>query len=443
MITRRVFLSRSAVWAGAAVATGVATTPAWPATSSPSRRIRLGFIGCGGRARQLMPMFLSHPDVEIVAISDVIEPRMAAAMEDLAAANRPQSPAPMLDYRRMLERPDVDAVVIATTQHWHGRPHIHACQAGKHIFIEKPLSHTVVEGRTMVNAARSAGVHVLMGTQQRAGPHYQQAVELVRSGRLGKIGLVECWNYHNTGARTGRRPDSEPPAGYHWDEWLGPAPWAPFNWGRLDSSWWFDYGGGMMTNWAVHHLDIVLWAMNTPAPHTISCTGGKRVVDDLADTPDLIEASWLFDSWQLQYRYRGFNNFHTVRDRPNHHGIAFHGSEATLVLDRIGYALWMDARPGEIAEQVSAHPYFNRQQPFKSEQDGPWQRGFIDCLQDRRPLPMDLEDSHQATVWCQLANISYLTGRSQRWNAARETVVGDPDAARLLDRTRRAGYPLA
>lgn len=161
-------------------------------------------------------MFVSHPDVEVVAISDVIEPRMEAAMEELAALDRPQHPERMLDYRRIMDRRDVDAVVIATTQHWHRRPHIHACQAGKPILVEKPLSHTVVEGRRMVDAARRSGVKVLMGTQQRAGPHYQRAVELIRGGRLGKVALVECWNYHNTGARTVRRQDVEPPSRTRW-----------------------------------------------------------------------------------------------------------------------------------------------------------------------------------------------------------------------------------
>jgi predicted dehydrogenase len=389
-----------------------------------------------------MPMFLSHPDVEIAAISDVIEPRMEAAMEDLAEASRPQKPDRVLDYRRMLDRKELDAVVIATTQHWHGRPHIHACQAGKHVFVEKPLSHTVIEGRKMVEAASRAGVKVMMGTQQRSGPHYQEAVELVQNGRLGKVALVECWNYHNTGARTGRRPDTDPPKGYHWDEWLGPAPWVPFNWGRLDSSWWFDYGGGMLTNWAVHHIDIILWAMNERSPQRVSCSGGKMVVNDLADTPDVVEASWLFDGWLMQYRYRGFNNFHVVRERPHHHGIAFHGNQATMVLDRHGYTIWEEDQPGRVAEEQSGLPYFNRQEPMKSEQDGPWQRRFVNCVQEKQPIPLDLEISHRATVCCHLANVAYRLGRTVGWDGEQERAPDDPEANSLLDRPRRDGYRL-
>jgi predicted dehydrogenase len=433
--TRRRFLKTAALAAaGPFIATG--------GRAAPSERVRLAFIGCGGRARQMMPMFKSHPDAEIVAVSDVIEPRMEQAIELLGKEPRPQQPARVLEYERLLERKDVDAVVIATTQHWHGLPHIRAAQAGKHIFVEKPLSHTVVEGRAMVRATTKAGVIAMMGTQQRAGPHYQKAVELVRGGRLGRIGLVECWNYSNTGQRTGKRPDAEPPPGYHWDRWLGPAPYVPFNWGRLDNSWWFDYGGGMMTNWAIHHVDIILWAMQAWSPRAVTSTGGKLVVDDAADTPDTVDAVWEFDGWHMQYRYRGFSNFHPNPTRPSHHGIAFHGNKATLVLDRFGYELWDDAKPQEIAGKVAAVPYFDAKEPGKSEQDGPWQRLFVDCVKGLKKPPLALEESHRGTVCCHLANIAYRVGRRIRWNGERETIPGDAEAAALLARPRRKGYEL-
>ncbi|MGZ8937756.1 MAG: Gfo/Idh/MocA family protein, partial [Limisphaerales bacterium] len=153
--------------------------------AAPSERVRLGFIGCGGRARQMLPMFHSFADVQIVAISDVIEPRISQAAEVLSKGDRPQMPERYVEYERILDRKDIDAVVIATTQHWHGLPHIHTCQAGKHVFVEKPLSHTIEEGRRMVKASNQYGVVSIMGTQQRAGPHYQKAVELIRGGRLG------------------------------------------------------------------------------------------------------------------------------------------------------------------------------------------------------------------------------------------------------------------
>ncbi len=438
-MTRRRFLTNTTL---ASATTYAAISLSSSGKAAPSERVRIAFIGCGGRARQLMPIFKSFTDVDVVAVSDVIESRMDQAVEIFAKEPNRQKPERVLDYRGILERKDVDAVVIATTQHWHGLPHIQACQAGKHIFVEKPLSHTVVEGRAMVEATRKAGVITMMGTQQRAGPHYQKAIELVRGGRLGKVALVECWNYHNTGQRVGRVADSEPPPGYHWDRWLGAAPWVPFNQGRLNNSWWFDYGGGMMTNWAIHHIDIILWAMQNWSPQAVVCTGGKFVVDDMADTPDTIEAAWEFSDWVMHYQYRGFNNFHSVQSRPNNHGICFHGNKATLVLDRFGYEIRDDKNSKEIAENMSGKPYFRAEAPSESEQDGPWQRLFIDCVKQGKQPPLTLEESHKATVCCHLANISYLAGSKLRWDSAKEQVPGDEKAARLLSRPRRKGYEL-
>lgn len=413
-----------------------------PGRPAPSDRLRLGFIACGGRARYLMNVFKRFSDVDIPVICDVIEPRMDQAIEILSADPSPQKPDRVVEYQQVLDRKDVDAVVISTTEHWHALPAVHAAQAGKPFFVEKPLSHSIAEGRLMVEAADRYGVVAMMGTQQRGGLHFQKAVEVVQSGRLGKIGLVECWNYHNTKQRVGRAPDSDPPPGYHWDLWLGSAPKVPFNRSRLPYSWWFDYGGGMMTNWAVHHVDVIMWAMRVSAPHSASCSGGKLVIDDLADTPDTIEASWEFPGFVMQYRYRGFNSFHPLQSRPNHHGIAFYGNQATLVLDRSGYEIWSDANPKERIEVVLAEdPYFpgtvNR-----GEQDGPWHRTFLDCVKANRQPPVDLETSHRATVCCLLGNIAYLTGRKIIWDAGTEQITDDAEAAELLDPARRKGFEL-
>ncbi len=216
--------------------------------SPPSNRVRIGLIGCGGRGRELLNVFRQFPDVDVSAISDVFEPRMEQAAKILTEGSRPQKPDLVLEHERLLDRKDVDAVLIATTQHWHGIPFIQAAQAGKHSYVEKPFSHTVVEGRAMVDSARRSGVTAMMGVQQRGYSHYLKALDILRSERLGKIALVECWNYEKLGRRVGKPPDADPPAGLHWDRWLGPAPLVPFNPARLNNSWWFDYGGGMLTN---------------------------------------------------------------------------------------------------------------------------------------------------------------------------------------------------
>ena len=287
----------------------------------------------------------------------------------------------MVEHERILDRKDIDAVVIATTQHWHGIPFIQAAQAGKHIYVEKPFSHTVVEGRAMVEAARRSGVTAMMGAQQRGYPHYLKAVEVVRSGRLGKIALVECWNYQQLGRRVGKPPDADPPPGLHWDRWLGPAPLVPFNPARLNNSWWFDYGGGMMTNWAIHHIDIILWAMQAASPTAVSCSRRqvrRRRLGRHAGHGARRRGS--FPGFVMQYCYRGFNNFHTVQNRPYNHGICFHGDQATMVLDRSGYEIWEDRSPAKSGEREDNPRHWGDGKPG-NEVDGPWQRLFVDCDQ--------------------------------------------------------------
>lgn len=434
-ITRRRFV-RTAV-AGAALAPAIRAS----GMAAPSDRIRLGLIGCGGRGRQLLDVFCQWPDVEVPVGSDVIESRMGEASDLLANDGKRKAPDRVLRHEEILDRNDVDAVVIATTQHWHGLPLIQAALAGKAIYVEKPQSHTVAEGRAMVEAAKKTGVLAMTGTQQRGYPHYLQALEVLRSGRLGKIGLVECWNVHNTGGRTGKSKNTEPPPGLHWDRWLGPAPYVPFNYSRLNNSWWFDYAGGMMTNWAIHHIDIILWYMGADSPGSVAGPGGKLVVDDLADTPDTIEASWHFPEFLMHYTYRGFNNFPVIQGRGKSHGILFHGNRATLLLDRAGYVLYADRDPSKILEQED-NPRFWRDGKPGNEVDGPWQRTFLDCVKTGAKPPVTMEESHRATVCCHLANIAYRVGRSIEWDAESENIPADEEAASLLSKRRREGYEL-
>lgn len=434
-LTRRHFV----VAASATAAFGPALHLA--AKEPASGRVRLGLIGCGGRGRELLRILQEFPDVDVPVIADVIEPRLDETMKMLAKGPRAWKPERVIEHERILDRKDIDAVLIATSQHWHGLPFIQAAQAGKHIYVEKPFSHTVVEGRAMVQAAKKAGVIAVMGTQQRGYPHYLKAFDILASGRLGKIALVESWNYECGLHRVGRAPDSDPPSGYHWDRWLGPAPYVPFNRTRLANSCWFDYGGGMLTNWAIHHIDIILSAMQDASPTTAVCNGGKLVCDDAADTPDTIEACWEFPGWVMRFAYRGFSNFRTVQNRPYNHGICFYGTKAAMVLDRSGYEIWDNAKPAQSSEKESNPRYWGDGKPG-NEVDGPWQRLFVDCIKSGKQPPVDLEHSHRATVCCHLANIAYLTGHKFRWNGTDETIPNDPDAARLLSRPRRKGYEL-
>jgi predicted dehydrogenase len=423
-LARREFLSASA----GVAATGLASLAVKAkGTTAINERVRLGFIGCGRRGRQLMPVFRRFGDVDIAAICDVNGKNMDEAYEVLG-----RKPDRERDYRKILDRKDIDAVVIATTEHWHGLPFIHACQAGKHVFVEKPLSHTVVEGRAMVQAAKKAGIIAMMGTQQRGQEHYPPAVQIVQSGRLGKISLVECWNCMKFGKGwTTTVTQGEPPEYLDWDRWLGPAPVVPFDSRRLAHMFWFDYGGGMLTNWAVHHTDIIFWAMKVESPLLATCLGGQYIVEDVWDTPDTLQASWEFPGFLLQYWLRGQSKFPAHLSRPFDHGIAFHGDTATLLLDRFGYEVYEEKDLKQPAEKVGPTP-----------QDGPWHRLFVDCVKEGRQPPLDLEQSHRATVCCHLGNIAYRTKRAIRWDGQTEQIIGDEEAAAMLSRPRRSGYAL-
>jgi len=424
-VSRREFLSTTA----GAAAVGL-TSPVVRADgkAAVNERVRLGFIGCGRRGRQLIPVFHKFSDVDIRVLCDVNGKSMDEAHDLLG-----RKPERERDYRRILDRKDIDAVVIATTEHWHGLPFIHAAQAKKHIFVEKPLSHTVVEGRAMVRAAKKAGIIAMMGTQQRGQEHYPPAVEIVQSGRLGKISLVECWNVLKMGKGwTTPVIQGDPPAYLDWDHWLGPARLVPFDSRRLyGHMFWFEYGGGMLTNWAVHHTDIILWAMRVDSPERASCLGGQYVVRDAWDTPDTLQASWEFPEFLLQYWLRGQSKFPAQLSRAFDHGIAFHGDRATLLLDRFGYEVYDEKDFKRPAEKAGPTP-----------QDGPWHRTFVDCVKEGRQPPVDIEQSHKATVWCHLGNIAYRTRRTIRWDGKTERILGDDEAAGMLSRPRRHGYEL-
>jgi predicted dehydrogenase len=388
-----------------------------------------------------MGMFGSFPDVDIAAISDVIEPRMDVAVESLGKLPRRFAPERFVEHERILERKDIDAVVIATTEHWHGLPFVQACLAGKHVYVEKPFGHSVGEGRAMVTAARKSGVVAVMGTQQRASEQFVKAMEMVQSGKLGRVPHVHCWNSQVARDRPERAADSAPPTGYHWNRWLGPAPEVPYNSGRLEHRWWMEYGGGYMTDWGPHHIDIILGAMNARTPHAISCSARRFVTSDPGNAPDAHEAVWEFPEFVMSYSYAGFTNYMAPLRYPADHGICFYGTQATLIVTRQGYELWNTPDRVKGNQLIEAAPYSDRSVSTNARGLSTWTRRFLDSIKERRPSPLDVERSHEATACCVLANLSWQLGRTIRWDGAAEKST-DPEVNRLLTPPRRSGYEL-
>lgn len=441
-VDRRDFLKTTTLIAGS-LATGLGAAPAVGQVQGANDRIRLGYIGTGRMGRSNLYQSLATGRTEIAALCDVFEPSLAKAlaMDGLA---RPDT---YVDFRRILDRSDIDAVVISTPDHWHAAQTVMACDAGKDVFVEKPIATSIAEGRAMVNAARRTGRVVQTGTMQRSAIHFQRAVEIVRAGTLGKISFVRCWNTGNEyPAGYGNPADSSPPSGLDWDLWLGPAPARPFNANRFGISddyfstfrYFWDYAGGMLTDWGIHLMDIVLWAMEAGAPKRVTTAGGKFFLTDNRDTPDTLQSTFEYDNWVMTYTNQACNG-HGFEDRG--YGILFYGTDGTLFVDRGGYELMpeyqqdiegLDSRPKTEAIRGRSTSGGNR------EHHDNW----LDCLTTRQHPISDIEIGHESAVLPHLGNIAYRTGTAIDWDAESEKCLNNDDANALIGRAYRSPWTL-
>ncbi len=289
-MTRRRFLGRAARTGVAAPFVGgliLTSRGKARAAVSPNEKILVGLVGSGGMGRGDLATFFKYPEVDCPIICDVDDAMIAKGV-DVVKEHRDHPPDTVKDFRRLIERKDVDVVLVATPDHWHALPTVYACQAGKDVYVEKPLATSVAEGRAMLEAARRHNRVVQMGTQWRSGEHYQEAIEMVRSGKLGTIRMIRAWAYLDWVGGIGNPPDGEPPEGVDYDMWLGPAPKRPFNPNRFHFNfrWFWDYAGGLMTDWGVHLINLAMWAMGRQHPTSVSSSGGKFIVNDNTETPD-------------------------------------------------------------------------------------------------------------------------------------------------------------
>ena len=351
-ITRRDFVEAVGISAGASALLGAPAIASAPAR--PTSRSGLILIGAGSRGNQFLDSFLPQPEVEIVGIVDVDDHHAGETADRIKKAKK-NTPDKARDYRGMLDRKDVDAVIIATPDHWHALPAIQAVLAGKDVYVEKPVAHNVAEGQAMLRAARKTNKIMAVGTQQRSSSHFQKAVEIVRSGKLGKVFWVQTWNFENISPLgLGKYPDGEAPSYVDYERWLGPAPLRPFNPNRfhLLFRWFFDYAGGMMSDWGVHLNDIVLWALNAKGPKSVYTTGGIFTSDDNRDTPDTMQVVYEFPECTLTYSMRKGNG---LKYNGHDYGILFCGTDGSLMLDR---------------ERLRGHPRQGR--AAVRHQAGPW-----------------------------------------------------------------------
>ena len=446
-LNRRDFLETS----GKLAATGVAIAGAIghpalrlargaTAPVSPAEKLNIALIGCGGMGGYDLDDFMRVPEVAVIGVCDIDDSHLnaAAAKVEKKYGKKPKA---VKDFREITDDKGIDAVIVGTPDHWHAIPFIYACMAGKDVYCEKPISHNILEGRAMVNAARKYKRVSQIGTQQRSGSHFQKAVEIVRSGKLGKVSLTRTWNFENQAPNGVGKPadQAEAPPGVDYDRWLGPAPKRQFNPVRFHGNfrWFYDYAAGMIGDWNVHLQDIIHWGMDVTAPKAVNASGGKFALDDIRDTPDTLVVSYEFDGpsgpFVQMYEMRK-GNARGIGGDPGH-GMQFHGSDATLYLDRGGFKVFPEGERTAALESGS------------SDQHWPHVQNFVACVKSRERCICDVETGHTSTVVCHLGNISYKLGRKIWWDAKNERVTrqdGRPDeeANALLGREYRKGYEL-
>lgn len=441
--TRREFLgSAAAATAAAAWTTSKVRAATAAMRSSPARTINLGLIGCGDEGRSVMEGHMRCPGTRIVAVCDLNEDRLGLGVK---ATGNP-SVTTYRDYRKLLENKDIDAVIVATNDHWHCLCTINACQAGKHVYVEKPLATSIGEGRAMIKAARKYDRVVQIGTQQRSWPHYQQAAEVIRSGRLGDISEVKVWDYDYFYPGFGSPPDADPPKEFgekYWDFWLGPSPKRPYNRNRfLRWYWFFDYAGAWQVDWGVHHYDIVHMCLGVTAPKSATASGGMLCFKDTnTEWPDTFSGICEYGpgpvakkGFLLQYTFRS-----GCRRERRSHGKLFCGSEASMILDRSGYTITPDI--GKPRKEESVGNVF-RGENGPVESIAAHAQVFLNCVREGKRSPADVEQGHFSTNPGHLMNISWKVGRKLRWDAEKEEVLDDPGANALVTKPYRAPWRL-
>jgi len=440
MIERREFLKKTAALAAGTIAASSFNNSllAMPVKRrSVPDSINIGAIGINGMGWSNVLSALKIPGVNLAAVCDidtnVINRRMGEMEKTGADVTKIKKYS---DYRELLEQKDIDAVMIGTPDHWHALMMIHASEAGKHVYVEKPVGNSIVESNRMVAAQHRYGNIVQAGQWQRSQKHFSDAVQFVHKGLLGNIRTVKVWCYIDWKQPLSVKPDAVVPEGVDYSKWLGPAQARPFNENRFHFTfrWFWDYAGGLMTDWGVHLLDYALLGMKAETPKSISALGGKFAKPDSADeTPDTLMALYDFGNFNLVWDHAiGIGNGNYNRD----HGIAFIGNNGTLVLNRTGWEV--------IEERKSA---MKGVVPFSKSVDNGldlhWQN-FIECIRTGNPAALNCPIKAAASIanLAQMGNVAYRSGKKLEWKPAQQRFTDDKINEQYLASKYYNGYSL-
>jgi predicted dehydrogenase len=444
-VSRRAFIGTAAT-AMAAVSYG--------RVSGANDRVNVGQIGFGLIGRIHARSFLGQPDVNMVTLAETYAPRLEAG-----AALIGGSVAKVSDFRKVLDDKNVDAVVVATPDHWHALMTMLACAAGKDVYVEKPLSLFVNEGLWMIDVANRYKRVVQVGVQNRSGPNFQRARRLIKDGKLGTIVATEDGFYRNLMPGFGNPSDGSPPPELDWDMWLGPSVYHPYNPNRgiYHFRWFWDTSGGQMTNLGQHSLDLIQWYMGVDAPKSVYSTGGRFFLKDNCETPDTQDVIIEYPGFTTSLQYREAT---AGRAAEGMGAVVFYGTKGCMPVNRKGYELIPDEKinpqntvakilggspvggPQPVPEKTGQH----RAEPEKDTTGDAVKdysrhaRNFLDCVKSRQRPIAPLTAGHQVATTCHLANISLRTGRKITWNAEAQKCINDPEANAMLTRPYRAPW---
>ena len=439
--TRRSFLKSTSAAAGA-IAVGAAPSILHGQTTKAGVQHTVALLGCGWWGTHILNCALKDGRAKVVGLCDV-DPAQLKQCQGIIGKVTSDAPKTYVDFRELLEKEKPQIVIVGTPDHWHPLMTIAAVRAGAHVYVEKPIGHTVLEGTAMVAAARETGRVVQVGTHRRVSAHNLSAREFIRSGKVGKIGAIKCF-VNSGGGPEKPQPNGEPPAGMNWDLYCGPALLRPFN-GKIHTRGFrhfLDFANGQLGDWGIHWLDQVLWITERQHPTTVFSTGGRPVrgapVNDgtqqTSDAPDHQVVAYGFDDdLTMTWEHRQFGNDHSIKHQPI--GVHFYGTNGVFHLG------WQDGwtfYPVN-AKQAPIHEDAKLTGEFHDNVAELW-KDFVDAIEQKRTPACDVEAGHRATTAALLGMLSLKLGRSIKWDGAKQTIPNDPEAAALLRRDYRAPW---
>ena len=393
-LNRRRFLEANARNA-AGVAAGVVGLSSSAASASANEAVQVGVIGVRSQGKVLGKLLAGMPDAHVAAICDVDQAQFASAVRDFEELQGTK-PRCESDFRRLLDDESIDAVVIATPDHWHAQIALQACQAGKDIYLEAPVTHTISEGDDLLAVTEDTDRVIQCGLQQRSGSHFQSAIDFLQSGGLGRVHLAKAWTVHRR-KPIGVKKDSQPPQSLDYEAWLGPAPKRPFNSNRYHHNWrWFwDYGSGEIGQWGAHLLDVARWGLGVVGPDSVSANGGKYATDDQQETPDTLLVNYEFagdapeKNKTIVWEHRLWSN-RGLEGRSA--ASAFYGEKGVLVIDRGGWKVYDSNEKHADGASDTTEPHL---------------RNFLACIKSRQRPNADIRTGLESSTLCHLGNDAY------------------------------------